>query len=282
MSKQAAWRTDLALEAADTGDKSLPEGVFCETDRQDGVLRTTVKIETDAAAGRLGRPRGVYHTLEGPLSLREALCTQTARLLKEALPDGEILVVGLGNGAVTPDALGPVTAQRVVATRHFFSEGETAGLAQSLRPVCCFVPGATGQTGMETAELVKAVRRLGNFSAVVAVDALAARSAARLGQTVQFSDTGIAPGSGVGNRRAELSRRTLGVPVFSLGIPTVIDAATLLHDFGARPPENAAGMVVTPRDIDRVIHAGAEILSTALNRALQPSFTAEEIRLLME
>ena len=272
MSKQAAWRTDLALEAADTGDKSLPEGVFCETDRQDGVLRTTVKIETDAAAGRLGRPRGVYHTLEGPLSLREALCTQTARLLKEALPDGEILVVGLGNGAVTPDALGPVTAQRVVATRHFFSEGETAGLAQSLRPVCCFVPGATGQTGMETAELVKAVRRLGNFSAVVAVDALAARSAARLGQTVQFSDTGIAPGSGVGN----------AVQEFSLGISTVIDAATLLHDFGARPPENAAGMVVTSRDIDRVIHAGAEILSTALNRALQPSFTAEEIRLLME
>ena len=135
---------------------------------------------------------------------------------------------------------------------------------------------------LETAELVKAVRRLGNLSAVVAVVALAARSAARLGQTAQFSDTGIAPGSGVGNRRAELSRRTLGVPVFSLGIPTVIDAATLLHDFGARPPENAAGMVVTSRDIDRVIHAGAEILSTALNRALQPSFTAEEIRLLME
>jgi spore protease len=272
------WRTDLAVEAADTGDGALPDGVSCKESRSGGVLHTAVFIRSDGAAARLGRPVGVYHTLEGDLADGETLTARTAALLREMLPNGAVLVVGLGNRAVTPDALGPMTVDGVIATRHLPAAVE---LSQVVRPVACLSPGAAGQTGLETATLVRAALSAGEFSAVIAVDALAARSVTRLGRTIQLSDSGIAPGAGVANRREELSRRTLGVPVLSLGIPTVIDAATMLADLGAAGRLPADGMVVTPRDVDCVLRRGARILSTALNRALQDRLDDTDVQALM-
>ncbi|MEG2174443.1 MAG: GPR endopeptidase, partial [Oscillospiraceae bacterium] len=151
------------------------------------------------------------------------------------------------------------------------------------REVSALSPGAMGQTGLEAAEIIRAVVKAFPFRAVVAVDALAARSMQRLGMTVQLADSGIAPGAGVMNRRVELSQRTLGLPVVSLGIPTVVDAATLLADFAPACDANeaASGLIVTPRDIDRIISDGARLLARGLNRALQPSLSPADIDLLM-
>jgi len=276
------FRTDLALEAADTGDGRLPDGVFCREATIGSLKKTTVEIKTDEAAKRLLRPVGTYHTLEGDLSFYDELCEETMKLLSSMLPDGEVLVVGLGNRSMTPDALGPLTADRIMSTAHLPKEGAAKSLYEMFRPVCAICPGTSGQTGMDAADIVSAVVKERKPAAVVAVDALAARSVSRLGTTIQLSDSGISPGAGVANSRRELSRATLGVPVFSLGIPTVIDASTLVCDLGLEPPDTCASMVVSPRDIDRIITNGADILSMALNRALQPSLSEDELRFLLK
>lgn len=282
MENTPLWRTDLALEAADTGDGRLPDGVFCETSEENGVHRTAVRIETDAAAKRLGRPKGVYYTLEGGQEQNGALAGCLASLLRSLLPpQGEGLVVGLGNRSVTPDALGPLAVDRVIATAHLVENGEKGDPFSGFRPVCCLAPGTAGETGLEAGEIVASLCRRRRTAFVLAVDALAARSVTRLGRTVQLSDTGIAPGAGVLNRRMALSRETLGVPVFSLGIPTVIDAATLLYDMGAPGKEGARSLVVTPKNIDRIVSDGAFLLAEGINRALQTSLSAGEVRALM-
>lgn len=278
-----SYRTDLALEAADTGDGKLPDGVSVKETSNGGVKSTAVRIETPQASRRLGRPTGEYLTFEGDFDDPEPLTGQLAEALSRLLPDGPVLVVGLGNRAVTPDALGPDVASGVIATRHFPHEQfEKLGLG-NLRPVCTVAPGVMGQTGIESADLIAALVKSIPFSAVVAVDALAARSATRLGRTIQLSDAGISPGAGVLNQRAELSKQTLGIPVFSLGIPTVIDAATLVGDLApaCAPGDEARNLMVTPRDIDRIISCGAQIVAEALNRALQPKLDADVITALM-
>lgn len=284
MRQQPTFRTDLALEAADTGDGVLPEGVFVEEKEEDGVRRTLVRIESDGAAERLGRPKGKYLTLEAPLSSSDPLTDRLAEALSELLPDGPVLVAGLGNRSITPDALGPDTAHAIIATRHIPPEQAKAVGLDGLRPVCSIAPGAMGQTGIETADIVAALVRELGFSAVVAVDALAARSMERLGATIQLSDSGIAPGAGVRNQRSELSEASLGIPVLALGIPTVVDAATLLSDLapGCAALDGASGLIVTPRDIDTIIDKGARILSVALNRALQPTLSPDDVTLLMD
>lgn len=275
------FRTDLAIEAADTGDGRLPDGVFCEETTIGNLKKTTVKIKTDEASKRLSRPVGTYYTLEGRLSFYDEMCEETAKLLSSMLPEGEVLVVGLGNRTMTPDALGPFVADRIVATSHLPKDDTAKSLFEMFRPVCAIAPGTSGQTGLDAAEVVSYVVKERKFAAVVAVDALAARSVSRLGSTIQLSDTGISPGAGVANSRRELSKATLGVPVFSLGIPTVIDAPTLVYGLGLNPPDACESMVVSPRDIDRIITNGADILSMALNRALQPSLSEDEIRFLL-
>ncbi len=266
-------RTDLALEAADTGDGKLPEGVFCEESRKGPLLRTVVRIETEQAAARLGRPTGTYLTLEGPLGERRAMAGALAHALASMLPSGPVLVIGLGNRAITPDLLGPETAGRILATRHLPEQLlEQVGLS-GLRRVCVLAPGVMGQTGFEVAELVGAAMRQEPFEAVIAVDALAARSAGRLGRTVQLSDSGISPGSGVLNRRAALSRESLGIPVLALGIPTVADIS--------EPGQEGEPLMATPRDIDRIIQQGAAVLADGINRALQPTLRPVEIEALL-
>ena len=281
-----SFRTDLASEALEGRQESLP-GVTSQSEAFESLAIHTVTIRDPYSAEKLGKPEGVYLTLEtkalssGAPSSPEEL-GEAARRLGALLPkEGLILVAGLGNQQITPDALGPKTASLVLATRHITGElARSAGL-EHLRPVAVLAPGVLGQTGVETGEIIEAlVRRLAP-AAVIAVDALAAHSLSRLGNTVQFSDTGISPGSGVANARKELCEKSLGVPVVSMGIPTVVDASTLAADLlpGSRenlPPEGKT-MMVTPRDIDLVIDRGSRFLSSVINLALQPSLSLEDI-----
>jgi len=276
-------RTDLAMESYDSSDGKLPEGVLAEEKRIGSVVKTTVKIETEDAAKRLRRSCGNYITLEGDFSLySDILKDELQEELSNMLPEGPSLVVGLGNREITPDIIGPVAASQIMATRHLFSEQlERMGL-EELRSVCVISPGVMGQTGLDVMEVVAAVLKKEHFCSVIAIDALAARSAGRLGSTIQLCNSGISPGSGVMNRRGELSEKTLGIPVIAIGIPTVIDAATLISD---ECPDSCTdsikSMMVTPRNIDSVAEQGSKIISRAVNKALQPFLTDEELDIFM-
>lgn len=275
-------RTDLAMEHF-TGE-SLPEGVK-KFHRGKAFSITEIIIENDSHRAALGKGKGRYITLEsGSLSRYcadyEAMARELAEELTALLPEGGILVAGLGNRDITPDAIGPWTAEKVLATRHLRTElGENDDeFLRSLRSVSCLAGGVLGQTGVETAELIKAVCREIKPSAVVAVDALACSDVNRLGCTIQISDSGISPGSGVANSRKELSAATLGLPVVAVGIPTVVDMHTILRDFLSDMPKDTPNMMVTPRDIDRLAERGSELIACGINLALQPMLSFEEVK----
>ena len=187
---------------------------------------------------------------------------------------------------MTPDALGPKTAERVLATEHIKRElGEVEGL-EKLKSVAVFTPGVLGKTGIESVELIKGAVKSVQPDAVIAVDAFAARESERLGNTVQIASSGICPGSGVGNSRKALNQESLGVPVISVGVPTVVDASTLVREVAGEHALNKVmpfgkEMFVTPREIDALIERGAQLISRVLNRVLQPEYTLEEIQSLM-
>ena len=285
-------RTDLALECRERLGENLPDGVTVEEKTGEGVTLTKIEVLTKEASLALGKPAGVYYTaaMEGfPGS--DALTDDRLSFLVEALdalvpPAGGVLVVGLGNRAVTPDAVGPMCAEKVLATRHIDKATVRALSLPRLREVSVISPGVTGQTGMEAAETVAAVCAKIKPACVIAVDALAAAGAGRLAKTVQLSSAGIEPGSGVGNARRALNRDTLGVPVISVGVPTVVDALTLTEEaYGETdPPPEAkalAGMMVTPRDIDTVIDGASRLLALAINCALQKNMAPAELLGLM-
>ncbi len=275
-------RTDLMLEAAD--DLPSYDGISHRTVYRGDITLTRTAVETDDAAAAIGRPVGQYITAElPPLSDDETrLTTHAATLaqeLRKLLPkEGAVLVAGLGNAAVTPDALGPQAADMVLATRHIRGEwAHSLGLTD-LRPVAVIRTDVLGKTGMESAEILRGVCHTVRPSAVIAVDALAARSLARVGCTVQLCNTGIAPGSGVGNARRPLNCDVLGVPVIGLGVPTVVDAATVVRDMSSGTPrEEAAAMMVTPREIDLVVRRAARLLALAINGALQPAYSPTDL-----
>lgn len=276
-------RTDLAVELLD--GENLPEGVK-RYRRGNAFEITEIVIENDNHRRTLGKGKGRYITLEsGSLSRfcsnYEDMAREIADELKNLLPDGEILVAGLGNRDITPDAIGPWTAEKILATRHLRSELDEneADFLAALRPVSSLAGGVLGQTGIETAELMKAVCREIMPSAVIAVDSLACSDVARLGTTIQISDSGISPGSGVSNSRKELSAETLGIPVIAVGIPTVVDMHTILHSLGdCVISADTPNMMVTPRDIDRLAERGAELIACGINLALQPTLSFEDVR----
>lgn len=286
------FRTDLAVEKSEALGQSLPEGVRCATERVNNLTITRIEVQSAAGAKALGKPQGRYITVAVPPFRRsadvpdETVETLAAELRRLLPPEGTVLVAGLGNADITPDALGPKFSSLVFATRHIEPElAEATGLG-ALRPVVNLVPGVLGKTGMETGELLRGAVERVHPAAVVTVDALAARRLARLGCTVQMTDTGVTPGSGVGNARAELSENSLGVPVIAVGVPTVVDAATLVHDFTAEPPDSplvreGADMMITPREIDLVIERAAKLLALAVNKALQPHLSPQDILLLV-
>ncbi|MBQ7541724.1 MAG: GPR endopeptidase [Clostridia bacterium] len=285
-------RTDLALEKSEALGGTTPEGVTCETQQFGEMKITRIRVHTAAGAEALGKPQGQYITVEVPPFKRSAeipdvMVDTIADELRALLPaEGTVLVAGLGNDEITPDALGPACASQVLATRHIRRElAQSAGLG-NLRPVVNLTPGVLGKTGIETGELLRGVVQRVQPAAVLTVDALAARKLSRLGCTVQMADTGVTPGSGVGNARAQLDRESLGVPVIALGVPTVVDAATLVYDLTHASADDAlaregADMMITPREIDLVIERAARLLALAINRALQPHLSAQEILLLV-
>lgn len=270
-------RTDLAVEWVNFAGKPPQTGVITRQTREHGMALTLVELRGEAARAA-GKPAGRYLTAEtGPLDAAapdwaekvEALAGQ----LRAFLPPGarSFLVAGLGNARITPDALGPQTVRYILTTRHLGRRlTEQLGLGE-LSPVSAIAPGVLGQTGMETAEVLRALCDRLRPDVVLAVDALAAGSLSRLGRTIQLSDTGIAPGSGVLNRRRELNRETLGVPVLCAGVPTVMDLS------GTDGLSDAEGMLVTPREIDTLIEHAAKTIAYAFNRAVQPSLSLEEI-----
>lgn len=291
------YRTDLAIELAEevqqeSQQQKMPEGLASRSHKVNSIEITTVEIQTDDMARRLQKPKGRYVTVEtrplwqSAMNLEEEICA-TAESLRELLPDrGSVLVVGLGNAGITPDALGPKVIEMILATRHLSNElKESIGLGH-LRKVSAIAPGVMGQTGIETGEIVSALVNYIHPTAVIAVDALAARGMERLGKTIQISDTGISPGSGVLNARKELCTKTLGIPVISLGVPTVVDATTLAYDLledGKIQKErtlfhpSGEQMMITPREIDLLIGHGAKFVSLAINKALQPELSLEDI-----
>lgn len=266
------FRTDLAVEAA-VNCRVSGEDVE-QNSRKIGTLALhTTRILTSRGEAAVGKPRGRYITATLPsLTDNERdLADHAAAIGKEMAamlpPEGTVLVVGLGNRTVTPDALGPATADLVLATRHIRGEFARAAGLTDLRPTAVITPGVLGQTGTESSETVRGVCREIRPAAVVVVDALAAGEVDRLGRTVQMTDSGIAPGSGVGNDRRPLNREVLGVPVIAVGVPTVVDA---LLD-GTTP------MMVTPREVDLMISRAARLLAMSIHVALQPGYAPMEL-----
>ena len=277
------YRTDLALESL--AAVKTRRGI---TERRRGThFRTTeIVIEDDEAGRPLGRGRGRYITLESaPLARysddHEAMAQELAGEIGALLPpEGLVLVVGLGNTAITPDALGPRTVSHVLATRHLRDAlaEEDEPFLRTLRPVAVLAGGVLGQTGIESAELVQAVAAQIRPAAVIAVDALACTALERLGTTIQLSDTGIAPGSGVANHRAALDAAALGVPVIAAGGPTVIGMRRLTEDLTGRTPSPPRqDMMVTPRDIDRLIDQAAHLLACGIGLALHPQLRYTDV-----
>lgn len=291
-------RTDLALEAREllggTGE-SVPGVESRETERE-GFPLTTVRVTDEGGAAALGKPMGVYHTLDlAGLSRREEgafprAVKALAGLLRPLLPAGEVLVVGLGNRAITPDAVGPRACDKTLVTRHLI--GVAPEEFGAFRPVAALAAGVLGTTGVESGELVKAVGDKIHPAAIIAIDALAARRVERLCATVQVCDSGIAPGSGVGNHRFALDRETMGVPVIAVGVPTVVDGATLcadlLEEAGGRADRSAladapgATLMVTPRDIDQRVEDMAKVIGYGVSLALQEGMELEELEGLVE
>ena len=290
-------RTDLALEQRErfVSDQIEIPGVVVEETYDDmcEVRVTTVRIETENGAAVMGKPVGNYITLEAPKmaeadeSYHREISGKLMEVLEGCLPEKEdgqsILIIGLGNRNVTPDALGPLVVEHLDITRHLVKEyGKYALAGEADRLVSAVVPGVMGQTGMETVEIVRGIVEETEPDFVIAIDALAARSVRRLNRTIQIADTGIAPGSGVGNHRNAITEETVGIPVIAIGVPTVVDAATIVgdsieeyvakcRDEGMREnkehliPPYLYGMFVTPKDIYETMERTSYTISEALN-----------------
>lgn len=295
-------RTDLALEARESFEEEDVKirGVRIEEeeDKELELHTTTVVIETENGAKTMGKPVGTYIIMEAPnMSVPDEgyhreISEKLAEHLRTLMGEGEksVLIVGLGNRDVTPDALGPYVVQNVRITRHLIREYGAASLGEEqMNPISGIVPGVMAQTGMETVEIVKGVVKQTHPDLIIAVDALAARSTRRLNRTIQVTDTGINPGSGVGNHRNGLNRQVIGIPVIAIGVPTVVDAATIVNDtmenlintmnekdtaekyhmIKEMIPSHLNTMFVTPKDIDETVKRLSYTISEGLNIALQ-------------
>lgn len=242
-------RTDLALEEKERfeSDQVEVQGVVLEEeyDKEREIRVTTVRIETENGAKTMGKPVGTYLTIEAPnlsspdegihREVSEELAKYLIEVMEKIIPesehDKEVLVIGLGNRQATPDALGPYVADNLNVTRHIVKEyGKYAAPEEMNCVVSAIVPGVMALTGMETAEIIKGVVRETKPDLLIVIDALAARNSRRLNRTIQIADTGINPGSGVGNYRNAITKETIGVPVIAIGVPTVVDAVTIVSD----------------------------------------------------
>lgn len=278
-------RTDIAIESLNTSKslqndtKNISGAVSTEKDIK-GFPVVSVKIENNNASEIIGKPIGTYHTIniDSLISRQENAfsnaCEILSSLINEFLPNDKhapVLVVGLGNRNITPDAIGPYTSEYLLATRHLLEQN--ISIFDGWRAVSVISCGVLGQTGIEVKELVTGVIDKIKPCLVVAVDALATNDSERLCRTIQLSNAGIVPGSGVQNSRSALNEQTLGVPVIALGAPTVIDASNIFSDDKKTP------LLVTTRDIDRDVLDISRVIGYSLNMAFQPDLTPETIDL---
>lgn len=290
-----AFRTDLAVEAIENHKTAAALPHVRQSDRTlEGFAVHEVRILSADAAREIGKPQGRYLTLELDALIRREedafprACKALSTLLRELLPhpnNGPVLIAGLGNRMITPDAIGPQTADHVIATRHLVAQ--SPAIFADWRPVSALAPGVLGQTGVETGEVICGVLDRVRPAAVIAVDALAAGRLSRLLRTVQLADTGITPGAGVGNARAALNEETLGVPVIAVGVPTVVDGATLAHEISSQLGQPACEalddlsqpVMITTRDIDREVADISRMIGYAVNMALHPHLSVADIDL---
>lgn len=298
MSGSRRIRTDLALETTERFAEENAEirgvEVHEEYDEEKDVRTTVVKIVTENGAKSMGRPQGTYITIEAPelstpdedyhREISEELSTHLRKLI-DLKKEKSVLVVGLGNAAITADALGPQVVDNLLMTRHIIKEYGLRGIKhEKMHRISGIAPGVMAQTGMETAEIVQGIVSETKPDVVAAIDALAARSVHRLSRTIQITDTGIHPGSGVGNHRNGLTEENLQVKVIGIGVPTVVDAATIVHDSMAHLLDtleeteqkefldemiapNLYSMFVTPKDVDETIKYLSFTISEGLNIA---------------
>ncbi len=304
-------RTDLAIEAAQLCDSKLNiEGAHIKQENIDGIEFTSVVIKSENAAEKIGKPCGEYITIEARGlrnggediydKVRDILTKEILRLVK---PENRktVLVVGLGNWNVTPDALGPKVIDGIMVTRHLFEENHL-DKDDDICSVCAVSPGVLGTTGIETGEIIKGTVERVKPDVIIAIDALASRRMDRVSTTIQLADTGIVPGSGIGNKRNAITEETMGVPVIAIGVPTVVDAATVASDsiemltetirvnagedsqlfraLKSFDDENrytlikevlnpfVGNLIVTPKEVDGIIDDISSVISDSINSAL--------------
>jgi spore protease len=321
MKRHRSIRTDLAVEAREMLMGEVKEeipGVLAETETLEGINVTRVDVSTAEAEKKMGKKQGRYITLEAPglrqknSELQERVSQQFTRELQGIMdlkPDATVLVVGLGNWNVTPDALGPRVIRGLLVTRHILQiEPDTLG--EGFRSVGAIAPGVLGITGVETGEIIQGLVEKVKPDLLIAVDALAARSLSRLHTTIQLADTGIHPGSGVGNKRLGITRETIGIPVVAVGVPTVVDAVTIaddiieeflnmvMHEAGQDSPvytvvksiaegdkrgvmeevmsPYGGNLMVTPKEIDTLIEDISRLIAGGINAALHPTIDSDD------
>ena len=315
-------RTDLALEARELYRENTKQeipGVEVNQKEEEFATVTRVQVLDHHGSEIMGKPEGSYITIESPglkkadADLKDKVSQLLAKELVHLLPekkDLKTLVVGLGNWDITPDALGPQVVSKVFITRHFF---ETYGKTEdpTMTSVSAISPGVMGTTGIETFEIIRGIVEKTQPDLVIAIDALASRKMERVNTTIQIATTGIHPGSGVGNKRKELSKNTLGIPVFAIGVPTVVDAATLTNDtiglvvdsFVQQSKKGSefynmlkgisdedkyhlirevldpygANVIVTTKDIDIIIKDISQIIANAINNSLHPGIDLKDV-----
>lgn len=315
-------RTDLAIEAKQAyteENKRELDGVKVDEENEGDIKVTTVTIESDDAGKELGKPKGHYITIDFPeftsydcecMSELSMVVGKVLKRLADVTKDKLVLIVGLGNWNVTPDALGPKVVEKIMVTRHI-KELMPDALEDYVRSVCALAPGVLGITGIETGEIVKAVVEKIKPDLVICIDALGSRKLERVNRTIQIGDTGISPGAGVGNNRMQINEKSLGVKVLAVGVPTVVDAATIANDTIDMVLDDLIGkvesgkdfysmlqkvdknekqmlireiltpfvgeLIVTPKDIDTIIESLAKIIADGINIAVQPEMEMEEI-----
>lgn len=315
-------RTDLAVEAKELYEKENSkkiQGVEVSNTEKGKIKITNVKVLTEQGERAIGKPKGTYITIDMPRlvhydadamdDVSEVLGEELSKLIK--LQDSmTTLVVGLGNWNITPDALGPKVVSKIMITRHL-KELVPDSIDEGIRPVCALAPGVLGITGMETSEIIKGVVNKIKPNLIICIDALASRKMERVNSTIQIGTTGISPGSGVGNRRMEISEKTLGIPVIAIGVPTVVDAATMANDTidmvldeMIRSSEQGGkfydmlksidkgekqkmiqeilhpyvgNLMVTPKEVDMVIDSISKIIANGINISLQPALDKDDI-----
>lgn len=304
-----ARNLDMALEACEALRGQLDRelsGIEEQVEEKNGVKTHIITVFNEVGAHTIGKPPGCYITMEiPPLDQQNSgavaeVCGEKIRQLLPSL-NGALMVVGLGNNQATPDALGPAVVEHTYATRHICAGKQKSGA--ELHPICAIAPGVLGVTGIETAEIIKGVAEHVKPAAILVVDSLAAASISRVGTTIQMADSGISPGSGVGNQRSSITAATMGMPVIAIGVPTVVNTAVIILETieqllaywqeqaqVAHPPVDepainyvASGLLdtfqgqlmVTPKDIDQLVTDAAEIIAAGIAIAIHPGANKE-------